>query len=80
LLATDYLPFYYETEEYQVDDVYDMPMRPPRTWGGHLPESLERIIFKALEKNIQKRYSNAGELRIALLQAFPDFGNGDILS
>jgi serine/threonine-protein kinase len=40
--------------------------RPPRQLRPELPESLERAILKALEKEPIKRYSDAGELKKAL--------------
>jgi hypothetical protein len=41
---------------------------------------LEKIILRCLEKDWQKRYAHAEELRRALMEAFPDFGSGRVLS
>jgi serine/threonine-protein kinase len=43
------------------------PPRPPRQLRPELPESIERAILQALEKDPGKRYSDAAELKRELL-------------
>jgi serine/threonine-protein kinase len=43
------------------------PPRPPRELRPELPESLERALLQALEKDPGKRFADAGELKRALL-------------
>lgn len=43
-----------------------IPPPPPRSIRPDLPESLEQVILKALEKEPNKRYSTASELSVAL--------------
>ncbi len=80
LLATGYLPFYHGDEVYISDIITELHLKSPREMNPDLPEKLEAIILKALEKDIKKRYADAGEFRTSLLQEFPDFGNGKIIS
>jgi serine/threonine-protein kinase len=42
--------------------------RPPRQLRAELPESVERAILRALEKDPGKRYADAAELKRALVQ------------
>jgi len=80
LLATGFLPFYHGDEVYFSDIIPELHLKPPRELNPNLPEKLETVILKALEKDIKKRYADAGEFRTSLLQEFPDFGNGKIIS
>ncbi len=45
------------------------PLPPLRPRVPHLPESVERIVIKALAKDKTQRYQSAAELRDALVQA-----------
>jgi predicted Ser/Thr protein kinase len=79
-LATEYLPFYSENEKELMDLILESPPEPPRELEPDLPLELEKIILRCLEKDWQKRYAHAEELRRALMEAFPDFGSGRVLS
>ncbi|SHF70825.1 Serine/threonine protein kinase [Desulfacinum infernum DSM 9756] len=79
-LATEYLPFYSENEKELMDLILECPPEPPRELEPDLPSELEKIILRCLEKDWQKRYAHAEELRQALMEAFPDFGSGHVLS
>jgi tRNA A-37 threonylcarbamoyl transferase component Bud32 len=46
----------------QIED----PPAPPRSLAPEIPEGLERIVLKALEKSPDSRFQTAGELRTAL--------------
>ena len=80
LLSARCLPFSNESESYLMDSILEMPPVSPRCLEPGLSEKLEAIILKALEKDVSKRYRNAGELNSDLLKAFPDFGNGNVLT
>jgi serine/threonine-protein kinase len=48
---------------------------PPRPFeeaapGVHVPEAVQRVIFRALEKDPDNRYANAAEFRAAVEEAF----------
>ncbi|HEV7922422.1 MAG TPA: caspase family protein [Thermoanaerobaculia bacterium] len=48
---------------------------PPRPFeeaapGVHVPEAVQQVIFRALEKDRDKRYANAAEFRAAVQEAF----------
>ncbi len=42
---------------------------PLRQWAAHIPESVEAVVMKALEKNPDARFSSAEAFRKALLEA-----------
>ncbi len=64
------------------------PVPLPRSIHPDLPESLEKVILKALEKDPAQRYNTAGELADALEEALPAIrqappapaGTGDTVS
>ncbi len=78
-LATDFLPFYSENEKELMDLILESPPQSPREIVPEIPEALERIILRCLEKEWKSRYHNAGILQKALLEAFPQFGTGKTL-
>jgi len=54
---------------FEVEDVYDTldnvksaPIPDPREYRGEIPEELARITMKALERPLEARYQNAGEM------------------
>jgi hypothetical protein len=54
----------------------DDPVAPPSTLVEDFPEQLERVLLKALEKDREKRWASAEELRAALEEALPEaFGD-----
>jgi CheY-like chemotaxis protein/predicted Ser/Thr protein kinase len=78
-LATEFLPFYSENEKELMDLILESPPQLPRDLVPEIPEALERIILRCLEKDWKNRYHNAGILQKALLDAFPQFGTGRTL-
>ena len=78
-LATEFLPFYSENEKELMDLILESPPQPPRDLVPEIPEALERIILRCLEKDWKSRYHHAGILQKALLDAFPQFGTGRTL-
>jgi eukaryotic-like serine/threonine-protein kinase len=54
----------------------DEPVAPPSSLVENFPKELERVLLKGLEKDVEKRWSSAEEMRNALEQAMPDaFGD-----
>ena len=54
----------------------DDPVTPPSAFVEDFPPELERILLKGLEKDVEKRWASAEEMRDALEQAMPDaFGD-----
>jgi len=54
----------------------DDPVAPPSTLLEDFPPELERVLLKALEKDVEKRWSSAEDMRAALVQAMPSaFGD-----
>jgi serine/threonine protein kinase len=78
-LATECLPFYDDNEKQLMDIILEQNPEKPRNIAPQLPEELEEIILKCLEKDWTKRYRDASELQTELLRTFPDFGEGEVL-
>lgn len=55
------------------------PLRPPRQLNPNIPESLERIILRAMAKNPDDRFQTADELSHALHQALGELNRSTIL-
>jgi serine/threonine protein kinase len=54
----------------------DDPVAPPSTLVEDFPADLERVLLKALDKDLSQRWSTAEDMRIALEQAMPEaFGD-----
>jgi CheY-like chemotaxis protein len=78
-LSTECLPFYDENEKQLMDLILETEPERPRRLEPDLPEALEGIILRCLQKEPAQRYENAGVLREHLLAAFPQFGDGSVL-
>jgi serine/threonine protein kinase len=50
------------------DAILHRPPVPVRQWNPSVPPGIERIVSKALEKDRERRYRNAAEIRQELLQ------------
>jgi PAS domain S-box-containing protein len=72
---TEYLPFYHDNEKVLMDIILSVEPEPPRQIEPEIPLELEQIILKCLTKNIKERFADAGELKAALLEKFPHFGD-----
>lgn len=49
--------------------VMQMPLEPPSALAPGVPEVLERIVMKAMERNLNARYQSADQMRRALQKA-----------
>jgi eukaryotic-like serine/threonine-protein kinase len=65
-MATGRLPFEGKTSAITFDAILNRNPVPVRHWDTTLPEDLQRIITKCLEKNPDLRYQHASELRADL--------------
>jgi serine/threonine protein kinase len=74
MLYTAEPPFYSEVEKLLIDQILETEPTPPRELHPELPETLEAIILKCLEKDLGKRYASALELKADLLRHFPHYG------
>jgi serine/threonine protein kinase len=60
-----------------MDRILSREPDPPRQIEPDIPMELEEIILKCLKKDPQERFADAGILKRAILEAFPDFGQND---
>jgi serine/threonine protein kinase len=51
-----------ETDFSTLEKVRNVEIVPPSSFNSGIPEKLERIVLKALEKNVEDRYQNAIDL------------------
>jgi serine/threonine protein kinase len=51
-----------ETDFSTLEKVRNVEILPPSSFNSAIPEKLERIVLKALEKNVEDRYQNAIDL------------------
>jgi serine/threonine-protein kinase len=77
LLTTGKHPFKHHNTAAVIHSITtDDPVSPPSTIKQDYPAALEAVVVKALEKDVDKRWATAEEMRIALEQAVPDaFGD-----
>ncbi len=74
ILYTEMLPFYDDNEKALMDSILSREPDPPREIEPDIPLKLEEIILKCLKKDPLERYADAGVMKRALVEAFPDFG------
>ena len=73
-IYTGYLPFYHDNEKILMDLILTIEPRPPREVEPDIPVELERIILKCLKKDPKERFADAGILKAAIRETFPQFG------
>ncbi len=62
-MLTDRKPFLGTSERGILDMVRECRIDPPAKWNSRVPERLERIVMRALMKDPQRRYEDAGEMQ-----------------
>ncbi|MCU0572784.1 MAG: serine/threonine protein kinase [Syntrophobacteraceae bacterium] len=78
--STGCLPFYDENEKTLMDIILESEPERPRNLEPGLSEALELVILRCLEKDWNRRYRNAVELKEDLLERLPLMGRGEILT
>jgi lipoprotein NlpI len=61
-MLTDHNPFYDTDRDKILDNILEKNPQPPTSYDPELPDKLNHIILKTLEKSPEKRYQNIGEL------------------
>jgi serine/threonine protein kinase len=61
-MITDTKPFLGSSEKGILEMVRDCRVEPPRSLNPKIPESLEKVVTKALEKDPERRYQDASEM------------------
>ena len=74
ILYTEMLPFYDDNEKALMDIILSREPDPPREIEPDIPLELEEIILKCLKKDPKERFADAGALKRAILETFPQFG------
>jgi serine/threonine-protein kinase len=65
-LCTGRAPFKRETDFLTIKAVTEDPLTMPRQLAPELPEDLERIIVRALERDRERRYATAEQMQLEL--------------
>jgi hypothetical protein len=76
-MLTGVRPFEADTEKETLDRVRTLQVAAPSEVNPDVDEELDRIVLKALARNPEERYADAGELQVALTQClhrrWPDY-------
>jgi serine/threonine protein kinase/tetratricopeptide (TPR) repeat protein len=78
-MATGQLPFYGESSALIFKAILDSVPPPPIRFNRDLPAELERIIYKALEKDRNLRYQHASDIRTDLQRLKRDTDTGRLV-
>jgi len=79
IFATNAVPYFQQNDQYPQDIDITVESRAPRTINPHLDPTLERIIMRCLQIDLEKRYQDATELLQDLRTSLPLFGRGTLL-
>lgn len=78
-LCTGYRLFRRQTPQQVIKAILDEPIQPPRALRPDIPESLEGIILRALERDAFQRYQSATDFRNDLVRYLETSeGGGDL--
>ncbi|MFQ5807250.1 MAG: protein kinase [Phycisphaerae bacterium] len=72
-MLTLHRPFKGETYEQTINQVLNREPKPPRKLDPHIPVDLETICLRAMEKEPQRRFSNAAEMARDLRRYAEDY-------
>jgi serine/threonine protein kinase len=61
-MITDAKPFLGTSEKGILEMVRECRIEPPRALNPRVPENLEQVVMRALEKNPEQRYQDASEM------------------
>jgi len=61
-MLTDHKPFLGSSEVSILETVRECKVAPPRSLNGAIPPALERVVMRALERDPERRYQDAGEM------------------
>lgn len=67
-MLTDHNPFYDTDRDKIFDNMLNKNPQPPTSYNPELPDKLDHLILKTLEKSPGKRYQNIGELEKDLVE------------
>jgi tRNA A-37 threonylcarbamoyl transferase component Bud32/lipoprotein NlpI len=67
-MLTDHNPFYDTDRDKIFENILNKNPQPPTSYNPELPNKLDYIILKTLEKSPEKRYQTIGELEKKLLK------------
>src|SRR5208282_3230329 len=70
-MVTGSRPFPEKHSPQLIDDILHQPIKPPSSLNSRVAPGLESIILKALDKDPERRYQSARELRVDLNRLQP---------
>ncbi|HMA53602.1 MAG TPA: protein kinase, partial [Acidobacteriota bacterium] len=74
-MSTGTRPFRGDTAIETIDAILNRPADPPLRFNPEVPEELERVLAKALEKDPSLRYQGAAEMKADLKRLLRDTGS-----
>ncbi len=77
-LISGKIPFEADTDFNMMQSILKSKPKPPEKLNPSIPKALSDIVLKAMDKNPEHRYPNAGAFQQALITAFPNFREIDM--
>jgi serine/threonine protein kinase len=71
-MATDQKPFLGNSEMSILEMVRECKVIPPSQANARIPEKLERVLMKALDRDVEERYQDAAEMFRDLERSLPE--------